>query len=337
MKKILWQTRSPLVFDSFQSGKLLQGANGGNAYDFHAAMSLKEKFEIAIDEIALLKKKENTLKYWTRMKSHNPVSDIIIKEPYPMVFGSSTKKSKQVAMIHHIDDKFFAKDLRHRWFFKVMKNKLRKMDLVITVSKYWENYLSDLGCKKIKVIYNSFNASDYLVSSEDILKFKTKYGFNNSAPLIYIGNAHRPKGVYEVYEALRNSPYQLVMTGSKNNAADLPVKYLRLDLSDYLCLLNASDLVITLSNIPEGWNRIAHEALLSKTPVIGSGRGGMKELLQGAGQKIVTENSKLPSVVEEVLKNKNFYSEKGFQYVKKFDTIYSGNEWIKTISNLVHD
>lgn len=337
MKKVLWQARSLIVYASFESGKLLNGANGGNAYDFNAASSLKKNFEISIDKKALLLEKENTIGYWLRMKSYYPTADVIIKEPYPMVFGNVPKKSKQVAMIHHIDDEFFLKDFQHRLFFNQMKKSLLKMDLVITVSRYWEDYLKNLGCKKIKVIYNSFNLTDYILQEEEINKFKLHYQFNNEQPLIYIGNAHRPKGVYEVFEALRDKPYQLVMSGSRNNATDLPVRFLNLDRFDYLRLLHASDLVITLSTMMEGWNRIAHESLLCCTPVIGSGRGGMKELLEGAGQKIVTDKSTLSVAVEDVLRNKKEYVEKGLKYVLQFDKEYFENEWIKTIFDLIND
>jgi len=109
---------------------------------------------------------------------------------------------------------------------------------------------------------------------------------------------------------------------------------LKLDRQDYLCLLHASDIVITMSTMVEGWNRIAHESLLSHTPVIGSGRGGMLELLEGAGQKVVTDVTTLPAVVEEVLKDKKYFTEKGFEYVRKFDSKYFEDEWIKTISSL---
>jgi len=335
MKKILWQTRSPLVYASFESGKLINGANGGNAYDFHAASALKNNFKISIDKKTLLTEKENTIRYWAKVKSHYPKADVLIKEPYPMVFGNDSDASKNIAMIHHIDEEFFLKDFQHRWFFSRMKKKLLKMDLVVTVSKYWEKYLENLGCKKIKIIYNSFDPKDYVLADKEIKNFRSEFHFNREQPLIYIGNAHRPKGVYEVYEALRNKPYQLVMSGSKNNAADLPVKFLSLSRHDYLRLLHASDLVITLSTMVEGWNRIAHEALLCRTPVIGSGRGGMKELLEGAGQKIISDHTKLSAAIEEVLKNRNSFIEKGFEYVQQFNKTYFENEWIKTVSELI--
>ena len=51
-------------------------------------------------------------------------------------------------------------------------------------------------------------------------------------------------------------------------------------------LLSCCDIVISFSEFPEGWNRVAHEALLTKTPVIGSGQGGMNELLNKSGQII---------------------------------------------------
>jgi glycosyltransferase involved in cell wall biosynthesis len=335
MTKILWQSKAPVLFDSFQSGKLLPSVNGGNAFDFYSLMALKKKFNVEVDDKTLLRTHENTWSYWRRINSLHSNADAIIQEPYPVVFGPILKKTKQVAMIHHIDDEFNKNSLKYRWFFSRLKKRLRNIDLVITVSKHWENYFASSGCKKIKVIYNSFDPADYILSEEAIKKFKSNNGFNNDRPLIYIGNAQRSKGVYEVYDALRNSSYQLVMTGSKNNAADLPVKFLRLGRHDYLCLLQSSDLVITMSIMAEGWNRIAHEALLSKTPVIGSGSGGMKELLEGAGQTIVTESKKLPEAVKDVLKNKKKYSEKGFEYVRKFDKTYFENEWINTISDLL--
>jgi glycosyltransferase involved in cell wall biosynthesis len=173
------------------------------------------------------------------------------------------------------------------------------------------------------------------LKEEEINKFKLHYNLSNEQPLIYIGNAHRLKGVYEVYESLKNTPYQLVMTGSTNRATDLPVKFLNLNRHDYLCLLQASDVVITFSTMVEGWNRIAHEALLCKTPVIGSGRGGMKELLEGAGQKIVTDKTKLLTTLEDVLKQKSHFAERGFEYVQKYNTAYFEKEWVHTVNNLI--
>ena len=58
-----------------------------------------------------------------------------------------------------------------------------------------------------------------------------------------------------------------------------------------------------MSKFLEGWNRTAHEAMLCRTPVIGSGTGGMRELLLG-GQQIICEDIKtLPEIVDYAIKN----------------------------------
>ena len=59
---------------------------------------------------------------------------------------------------------------------------------------------------------------------------------------------------------------------------------MKLSFQEYLILLKASTVVLTMSLFKEGWCRVAHEALLLGTPVIGSGAGGMTEVLaQGGG------------------------------------------------------
>ncbi|CAN5477585.1 hypothetical protein BH11BAC1_BH11BAC1_11890 [soil metagenome] len=337
MKKILWQSRTPVVFDAIQSGRLPDGANGGNAYDYFAAIALKEKFDLQMDEVAVLKRKDSFRSYWWRMAHHGAKTDVLICEPSPIVFGKRNKKIKTVAMIHHIDDDLANSSFRHKWFFDRLKRRLADVDLVVTVSKHWQEYIRKLGCRRIKIIYNSFDTADYKIDEKAVESFKKRNNFSNDDPLVYLGNAHTQKGVYEAYHALKDKNYQLVMTGVKNYASDLPVKFLSLDKQDYIALLAASDLVITLSKMAEGWNRIAHEALLCKTPVIGSGTGGMKELLEESGQLVVKDPKMLAESVKKVLGNREQFASRGFEYVKKFDKHYFNSEWVNTIQELIEE
>jgi glycosyltransferase involved in cell wall biosynthesis len=334
MKRISWQSRTPVVFEAVQSGQLTPGANGGNAYDFYAAMALKEEFDLHMDEAAVMKKSDTFLSYWWRMARHIAGADVIICEPAPIVFGKRNSHAKTVAMIHHIDDELAGSSARHGWFFNRLKKRLAGVDLVVTVSKYWETYLRSLGCRRIKIIYNSFDVPGYNIPGEEVEAFRKKNNLSAAVPLVYLGNAHRSKGVYEAYQALKGRNYQFVTTGVNNHAADLPVKFLSLGTHDYKVLLKASSLVVTLSRMTEGWNRIAHEALLSKTPVIGSGSGGMKELLDGAGQPVIKDPQYLAEAVEKVLSDRAQYAESGYSYVKQFDNHYFKTEWKKTIREL---
>jgi glycosyltransferase involved in cell wall biosynthesis len=336
MKKILWQTKSAVIFNSFRQGKLMNAASGGNTYDFQAAQALASRFDFEMDETAVKKPGEHALHYWMRMlRSPVPNGDVVIKELYAVVFSKQNSYGKTVAMAHHIDDELGKNKLKHRWFFKKLKKKLPVLDLVITVSEFWEEYLRKLGCKKVKIIYNSFDLNEFNITGDQVFQFKKKYGFDDR-PVIYIGNAHRLKGANDTYNALKNSGYSLVMTGSKNHETDLPVKFLNLNRSEYLILLKASDVVITMSKVTEGWNRIAHEAMLSRTPVIGSGIGGMRELLEKGGQKIITDFAGLPLAVEDALQNKNKFGEQGYSFASRFDHKYFINEWVSTIQKLLN-
>ena len=334
MKKIIWQTRSQLVADSIRSGKISPDANGGNAYDIHAAEVIAKDFHLEVSQEAILRKEDSILKYWQRMRAHSPKADLIIGEPYPIVFRSRSSDIPYVGMIHHIDDKLSRSSWKHRWYFNRLKRRLKGLDLIITVSGFWKEYLEDIGCKNVKVIYNAFDPQDYKVSEAEILKFRKENNLHSGKKLIYAGNATRQKGVYDVYEELKSKDFQLLMSGSHNQAQDLPVQYLHLGRRDYIIMLHACDLVITMSRMTEGWNRIAHEALLCGTPVIGSGVGGMKELLNGAGQQIVTEKSKLPEVVEEVLLRSTWYAENGMKFASQFDLNYFRKEWKTTLDEL---
>ena len=335
MKKVTWQTRSAIVADSIRTGNLSPDANGGNAYDVHAAWAIAKDLNMEVSDAAILRRDEQLLKYWLRMRKDHPIADLIISEPYPIVFGMRVKGIPSIGMIHHIDDNLGKSSIKHAWYFNRLKRRLQKLDLVVTVSSYWRDYLENLGCKNVKIIYNAFEPSDYQISEQEIIKFKAEYGIPEGKPLIYAGNANRLKGIYEVYNALKDQGYHLLMSGSRNQAADLPVQYLHLDRKSYVSMLHACDLVITMSKMTEGWNRIAHEALLCGTPVIGSGIGGMKELLNGGGQLIISQEKDLPDAVKEVLHRSVWYVENGKRFIEQFDMEYFRAEWNHTINELI--
>ena len=82
-----------------------------------------------------------------------------------------------------------------------------------------------------------------------------------------------------------------------------------------------------MSKIREGWCRVAHEAMLCHTPVVGSGSGGMRELLEGGGQVICEDISTLPELINAVLNKKEEYASKGFTFARQFDHEYFIREW----------
>jgi glycosyltransferase involved in cell wall biosynthesis len=330
MKKIIWESPSPILYESFSNKKMLNNISGGHAYNFQACMALKSDFNISIDAQVVRRKQESIIPYLWRIARHKTDADLIIKDGLMIILGKN-RASHKIGMIHHLADEIKNSSLKYRWYFHLLEKRIRQLDYVITVSKYWEQRIQDLGCKNTKVIYNSFDLTEFQFSETEIAEFKEKYQLNSDKPLIYIGNAKADKGVIDVYNALGNEKFHLIMSGPKNNKLSLPVHHLYLERQDYLCLLRACDLVLTMSTMMEGWNRTAHEAMLCKTPVIGTGIGGMKELLTEGRQVIQPNYQGLTDTVLSVLENKEQLAQDGFKYVKQFNLDYFNTEWLEFI------
>lgn len=241
-------------------------------------------------------------------------------------FLAGKKAKKNYIIIHHIDSSyssnmsFFFNKITVFW---LQKNK-KLFHNVIAVSEYWKGYLSDTySFKNIDVIYNSFNSKKYTVTDAEKEQFVKKYNLLNK-PIIYIGNAQEKKGVKESYEALKNLDVHIVTSGRPQ--IKLECLNLHLNHREYVILLAASAIVITMSKFLEGWNRTAHEAILVKTTVIGSGKGGMLELLEKSYQHVVPNFVELPKVVSKVLKQKQEPS-KELDFVAGLNLTYFKKSW----------
>ena len=56
--------------------------------------------------------------------------------------------------------------------------------------------------------------------------------------------------------------------------------FIKANFDEYNILLKNAKATICMSEFKEGWCRVLHEAAIHGTPIIGSGLGGMKELLE---------------------------------------------------------
>jgi len=332
--KIIWQTQSQLLHDSIINNKLADNANGGHAYDFQAFQAIRNVSDISIDSSAPRGKSENILTYWHRIAKHKAPADILVKDPFYLTFGKLQSESYEIGVIHHLEETLETRSIKYRWYFHRLRQRLKKLNCVVSVSKYWQNWLENHGCNCTKVIYNSFDLNEFSFAKEDIDDFKRRYHLNTGKPLLYIGNAQFEKGVKNVYEALGTDQFTLVMSGPKNEHLSLPIYHLFLNRREYLLLLSACDVVLTMSTMIEGWNRTAHEAMLCGTPVIGSGVGGMKELLEGGGQVVKVGCSGLSDTIMNVLRCQDQYGRSGYKYASQFNLDYFNNEWQTLIQEI---
>ena len=198
MMTIIWQTNSNIFYESIVNGRLANDASGGVAYNFHAFQAIKEIVAISMDASTPRHESENIITYWYRIANHNVRADIVIMDPFLISLGKLRSTSYDIGMIHHIDETLCKQSIKHRWYLHRLRNRLRQLDCIVVVSKYWKKWLESNGCDNTKVIYNSFDINEFKFTNEARKRFKTKYHLHSDKPIIYIGNAQRKKGVMEI-------------------------------------------------------------------------------------------------------------------------------------------
>jgi glycosyltransferase involved in cell wall biosynthesis len=255
--------------------------------------------------------------------------DSVITLPYDGTQG------KNIALIFHIDYSFQPAYLIPSWMIleKIFYHHLKKVDAIITISKYWQNHFLERGYSNVQLIYNGFDLDQFQFEDEEVREFKRRFQLVEK-PIVYIGNCQRMKGVVEVYERLKEFDVYLVTSGRKE--VDLPALNLNLDYRNYLLLLRSSSVVIAMSKFKEGWNRTVHEAMLCSVPVIGSGLGGMKELLEGGRQMVCDHLGDLKEKVLYALAHPEL-GERGHDFAKQFTVNRFNDEWLRLIENVAKD
>lgn len=311
---------------------------GGDLYEAEVGEALREVCEVKTEQVIPSAAKMNRLlalpmyfiNIW-RLRSAR--ADVVIRSMNNCFF--LPKKIKNIVIAFHYDTSFCHPLVKvHHWLtLKAMVCQRKKIDRLVVISEYWKDFFQRYGFEKIDIVYSAVNPADFVVTSDEVAAFRQKYGLTESN-LIYIGNPQRKKGALQVYEALKDSGYTLVASG--NADVEIPVRTLKLDFREYVMLLHSVGLVITMSQFNEGWCRQAHEAMLCGVPVIGSGRGGMRELLSAGGQIVCEDFSDLPRLVKSALGNKEL-GEKGRRAALRYthDDFIQG--WRKIIAKVVEN
>lgn len=254
--------------------------------------------------------------------------DAILTMPFDHTIG------RNIALVHHIDNSIQTRHIQVATMLleRIFYHNLHKIDAIVTVSKYWQDHFLEKGYLDVHLIHNGFDVAQFKFSDEEISEFKKRFDLDNK-PIVYIGNCQKIKGVVETYQQLKDLDVYIVTSGKEE--IKIPAINLNLDYRDYLRLLKASSVVVTMSKFKEGWCRTAHEAMLCKTPVVGSGLGGMGELVEGGEQIICKDFSKLSENVEYAMEHPEL-GEKGYEYAsqEKFTVEYFEKEWVKLIEGM---
>ena len=265
--------------------------------------------------------------------------DLWVTQSFLVVVALSLSriKGKKLAIIYHIDNSVFSRIFRSIFFVleTTFYQKLKNYDAIVTISEYWKDFFVRKGYRNVYKVYPGFQVDEFDISDQEVTDWKKRFGLGGK-PIIYIGNCLKAKGVRESYEALKDLDVELVTSGEKR--VDIPATNLNVSYRDYLCLLKASSVVVTMSKFKEGWCMTAHEAMLLKTPVIGSGLGGMRELLEGGEQIICESFDSLKSKVEFLLsrpEEARRLGERGYEFAKQFTLERFAKSWQQLVRDLL--
>jgi glycosyltransferase involved in cell wall biosynthesis len=314
-------------------------SGGGSIYELKVSTLHIDGINLIEWPASLLKLtflKYNKLQYLLQTLNEHPKKGDILITSDLYHYGIQLKKfTKTVLIIHHIDQS----QTKRRFLNVLLENKmlreLYKFDKIVTVSEFWRNELKKyVDERKIDVIYNSFDVPAIvdICNENDIIEFKKSFNIPLDKIIVYAGNSTTAKGTDRIVELIGNNPfYHLITSGKKEK--DFGTQHLNLSYHDYIRLLNSSDITVILSRLKEGWNRIAHESLLCKTPVIGLDIAGLGELLNKSKQIIFRPGEDINMLIDKALTNKT-YAENGFSFAYKFDFEYFRQSWQSLLYSL---
>lgn len=317
---------------------------GGDKYIGCAQQALKADFNVeTIDIRAKYFGERRYLKFielFYNLFKLKGKKDIWIRDFYSAVtLDKKRTAGKNIVIIFHIDFLKFPLLSRIPLYLAekiFLYRKLRQADAIVVASDYWKNYFLEKGYENIYKIYCGFNISDFNFTEEEITDFRKKHKIDGK-PVIYLGNCQRWKGAADAYNELKDINAHFVTSGRRQ----IKIGAMNLDLNykDYLRLLKCSSVALTMSQFKEGWCMTTHEAMLCKTPVIGSGQGGMRELLEGGGQIICEDFKRLKEKVEFLLKNpdkRKTLGESGFSFAKDFTMERFEKAWVEAVKKTLN-
>jgi len=318
-------------------------ASGGSAYEQMVAKAAQNIGEVIP---IILKRRQWLPSYFANML----LGQKITQDPNILILtlnaavGLNWKKhqhQKKILIWHHYDPLATTNNNTQRAFLynqlykKVLKN-ASKIDVLVVVGEYWRSFFAKYNFPQIKVIYNAFDL-DFINNVKNTINttaIRKKIGIKKNQRLIYIGQLQKMKSADRIWTALKHRE-DLFLIGSGQKNIELPIYHFSGNYKDYLTMLGTCDVALSMSQMYEGWNRTAHEAMLMGTPVIGNAIGNSGELLCGAKQKICHNFNNLPIVIEEVLKNKNILSKSALSYAQqeKFTQPFFKNQWESLIKD----
>lgn len=263
--------------------------------------------------------------------------DLWVEDVTSLAVRLPTRRTNNVLVLHHLPvfDRYRSVgDALARVKTELVVRRAREADRVVVVSDYWADFLARHGITEgVETIYNGLPVSEFEFDPEAVAARRAELCADPDQPLIHVGPCAPRKGGERVARRLADRDATLITTG--RSAGDAPVTHLDLPYDEYLETLAACDVLVAMSAFPEGWGLQVQEAMLCRTPVVGSGRGGMGPLLDGGDQIVCREFDRLEARVREALEDGDRLGRRGHEYASQFTLERTLSGWRRFFDDVI--
>jgi len=186
------------------------------------------------------------------------------------------KNSLRNIIMHNKKSRILWNLYKHRYLDSRQKL-LDKANFIISTSSSVEEKLEQIGVKS-QSLPNPVNVDSYLTDDETVET-------DLKSPIVtFIGSLKQIKGTELLSDIIRSfSETSFLIVGEGRDKEKMQAKFSNrsnvkftgwIDKEQIPAFYNTSDIILYPSLVPEGFGRIAVEAMASATPIISSNRGG---------------------------------------------------------------
>ncbi len=246
--------------------------------------------EVNAENIRLKRYFENPLAYfkllfWAFRHADANINIVTSRLALPAMLRNRNNNNEVWIVLHNYDPND-GKSNWMKWYYRLLFKRLKSVKhnrfKIIAVSVFWQNYFSKtLGIPNACKFPNLFD-----------LKFYRAIAKTEKKPWIHMGqmSSKNDPEIYKLAERLVKDGYfcyfsTLDSQEVKHNGNFEIIKFHT--FRDYLTQMSECCCTLALTDVNEGWNRVAHESLLVGTPVIGYDKGGLGDLLRDSNSIIV--------------------------------------------------
>jgi glycosyltransferase involved in cell wall biosynthesis len=271
---------------------MINRQDGAGQYDFEIDNALSDqvdKFYYEVKDIKDYKSLPRILCliiFWLRAQYILFFGKVDIAIVSPWMLLIYPKRVSIICISHHYDPSVFGGirkiyiKLSH-WLFILQRS---QVEAVVSCSEYWSNYYKKKGFKNAVTIFNGFDikSMDQSLDVPDSSFVLERFGLI-SKKYLHLGSYGPAKGQNIAFKYLKDLGLPMIATSASKEVMieDLQdIIFIKANFNEYNILLKNAKATICMSEFKEGWCRVLHEAAIHGTPIIGSGLGGMKELLE---------------------------------------------------------